>query len=219
VRIGDGATVAIEALARWTDDVLGPVSPQVFVAAAENAGLIGELDNLVLDEACRMSADLGRIRLHVNVSASRLGCPTLEGSVRDALQRHGLPGTRLILEITETSRIPDLSDAVASVRRLREFGVQLALDDFGAGYNTLAQLHSLPADIVKLDQALTREADDALGQSVVAICRSMGMPVIAEGIETQAQVGRIVRWGCEFGQGYLYGKSAPLDSLKLSRAA
>jgi predicted signal transduction protein with EAL and GGDEF domain len=218
VRIGDGTTVAVEALARWTDDKLGPVSPQVFVAAAENSGLIAELDNLVLDQACRVAAELDRIRLHVNVSASRLGCPTLEGSVRDALQRHGLPGTRLILEITETSRIPDLSDAVASVRRLREFGVQLALDDFGAGYNTLAQLHSLPADIVKLDQALTREADDALGQSVVAICRSMGMPVIAEGIETQAQVGRIVRWGCEFGQGYLYGKSAPLDSLKLSRA-
>jgi diguanylate cyclase (GGDEF)-like protein len=218
VRVGDGTIVAVEALARWTDDVLGPVSPQVFVAAAESSGLIGELDNLVLDSACALAADLGRIRLHVNVSASRLGCPMLEGSVRDALQRHGLPGTRLILEITETSRIPDLGDAVASVRRLRELGVQLALDDFGAGYNTLAQLHSLPADIVKLDQALTREADDALGQSVVAICRSMGMPVIAEGIETQAQVGRIIRWGCEFGQGFLYGKSAPLDSLKLNRA-
>jgi diguanylate cyclase (GGDEF)-like protein len=218
VRVGDGMTVAVEALARWTDDTLGPVSPQVFVAAAEHAGIIGELDDLVLDEACRMAVNLDPIRLHVNVSASRLGCPLLEGSVRDSLRRHGLPGTRLILEITETSRIPDLADAVASVRRLRELGVQLALDDFGAGYNTLAQLHSLPADIVKLDQALTREAEDALGQSVVAICRSMGMPVIAEGIETQAQVGRIVKWGCEFGQGYLYGRSAPLDSLNLSRA-
>lgn len=216
VRVGDGATVAVEALARWTDDVLGPVSPQVFVAAAENAGLIGELDDLVLDVACGMAADLDRIRLHVNVSASRLGCPLLEGSVRDALQKHGLPGTRLILEITETSRIPDLGDALASMRRLRELGVQLALDDFGAGYNTLSQLHSIPADIVKLDQTLTREADDALGQSVVSICRSMGLPVIAEGIETQAQVGRIMRWGCEFGQGYLYGRSAPLDSLRLT---
>jgi diguanylate cyclase (GGDEF)-like protein len=216
VRVNDGATVAVEALARWTDHVLGPVSPQVFVAAAESSGLIAELDDLVLDEACRIAAGLGPIRLHVNVSASRLGCPLLEGSVRDALRRHNLPGTRLILEITETSRIPDLTDALASVGRLRELGVQLALDDFGAGYNTLAQLHSLPADIVKLDQTLTRDADDALGQSVVAICRSMGMPVIAEGVETQAQVGRIMRWGCEFGQGYLYGRSAPADSLGLT---
>ncbi|HET6214372.1 MAG TPA: EAL domain-containing protein [Micromonosporaceae bacterium] len=225
VRMDDGVTVAVEALARWTNPTLGCVPPDVFVAAAERSGLVASLDNLVLDRACRDVAMLprqngyGAIGVHVNVSASRLGCPFLEARVRDSLTRHRLPGNRLVLEITETSRIQDLDAAAASTQRLRELGVRLALDDFGTGYNTLAHLHALPVDIVKLDQALTAidgdvQRTEALGRSVVSISRALGMSVIAEGVETFAQANTLASWGCSLGQGFLYGRSVPIEELR-----
>lgn len=229
VHMSNGQTVAVEALARWKSPVLGSVPPQVFVAAAERSGLIAELDDQVLDIACRDTAALignggSPLRVHVNISASRLGCPYLEETIRQTLIRHGLPGDRLVLEITETSQIPDLNAAADSTRRLRQLGVKLALDDFGTGYNTLAHLHALPVDIVKLDHSLTTHTDEqerteALGRSVVSISHALGISVIAEGVETQAQVGRLMRWGCHLGQGYLYGRSMPVAALEIGYPA
>ncbi|MBB5868236.1 diguanylate cyclase (GGDEF)-like protein [Allocatelliglobosispora scoriae] len=228
VRTSDGAVVALEALARWFSPVLGSVSPQVFVIAAERSGLVAELDDLVLDRACRDLAKISsgqpdELAVHVNVSASRLGGPRLESSVRQALDTHGLPGHRLVLEITETSQISDLEAAADSTYRLRDLGVRLALDDFGTGYNTLAHLHALAIDIVKLDRELTASdghghgssRSEALGRSVVTIAQAMGISVIAEGIETADQVCTLTRWGCNLAQGYLYGRSQPLESLTL----
>jgi predicted signal transduction protein with EAL and GGDEF domain len=218
VRMDNGrAPVAVEALARWTHPTLGEVPPDVFVAAAERAGLIGELDNLVLDRACQEAVALaGRdmpIDMHVNVSASRLCEPELEAAVRDALDRHALPGTRLVLEITETCRVPDVDAAAQAIGRLRGLGVRFAMDDFGTGYNTLAQLHLLPVDIVKLCQAHTavdgEERIEALCRSVVSICQGLGLTVIAEGVESTGQAEVLARLGCELGQGYLYGRPAP----------
>jgi EAL domain-containing protein (putative c-di-GMP-specific phosphodiesterase class I) len=219
VRMDNGtAPVAVEALARWTHPTLGAVPPDVFVAAAERAGLIAELDNLVLDRACvEAVAMAGRdnpLDMHVNVCASRLCEPELEDSVRAALDRHALPGSRLVLEITETSRVPDLDAAAHTIARLRELGVRFAMDDFGTGYNTLAQLHLLPVDIVKLCQAHTavdgEERVEALCRSVVSICQSLGLIVIAEGVESATQAEVLARLGCQLGQGYLYGRPAPL---------
>src|SRR5437763_1603485 len=136
----DGATapVAVEALARWTHPTLGAVPPDVFVAAAERAGLIAELDNLVLDRACHEAVTQDEpLDMHVNVCASRLCEPELEEAVRAALDRSGLPGTRLVLEITETSRVPDLDAAARTIVSLRQLGIRFAMDDFGTGYNTL----------------------------------------------------------------------------------
>ncbi|GIH02592.1 GGDEF-domain containing protein [Rhizocola hellebori] len=223
VRLSDGAIVAIESLARWTSPQLGRVPPLVFVAAAERAGLVAALDDLVLDIACRETATLADLQVHVNISAGRLGCPLLEATVRDTLTRHGLDGSRLVLEITETSRIPDLEAAADSTRRLRDVGVGLAIDDFGTGYNTLAHLHTLPVDTVKLDYSLitptaNSERAEAIGRSVVSISRALGISVIAEGVQTQAQVVKLQRWGCHLGQGYLYGRPAPLTELRLTLA-
>ena len=152
VRISDGTIVAVEALARWRHPVVGPVDPDVFVTVAERAGLVAVLDDFVLDRACADTAVLalrfGRpIDVHVNVSAVRLGRPELEAAVNRALCRHALVPERLVLEITETSRMTDLRAAAAAVRRIRETGVRLALDDFGSGFNALAQLHALPVDV------------------------------------------------------------------------
>jgi diguanylate cyclase (GGDEF)-like protein len=224
VRFADGATVAVEALARWTSPVAGPVHPDVFVTVAERTGLVGAIDDFVLNQACADAADLavvyGRpIDVHVNVSAARLGQDGLEQAVAEALHRHGVPSSRLVLEITETRRIPDLAGAAAMVSRLRALGVRIALDDFGSGFNALAQLHSLPIDIVKLDATLTDvdiapEHAEALCRSVLAICTDLNIVVVAEGIETASRAKALAGVGCPLGQGYLFGQPGPLHRLQ-----
>ncbi|GIE33123.1 hypothetical protein Ait01nite_061680 [Actinoplanes italicus] len=220
VRLSDGATVAVEALARWTDPVAGPVHPDVFVTMAERTGLVAAIDDFVLDRACADAAKLaerhGRpIDVHVNVSAGRLAGQGLEDAVRAALTRHRLEPARLIIEITETLRIPDLPSAAGLVERLRALGVRVALDDFGSGFNALAQLHAIPVDIVKLDSSLTNvdaspDRAGALCRSVLAICAELGIIVVAEGLETEERAGAMAALGCPLGQGYLYGAPAPL---------
>jgi len=223
VRLADGVTVAVEALARWTSPVAGSVHPDVFVTVAERTGLVGAIDDFVLDQACADAAALaefyGRpIDVHVNVSAARLGQDGLEEAVAAALARHAMPASRLILEITETRRIPDLPGAAAVAARMRALGVRVALDDFGSGFNALAQLHSLPVDIVKLDATLTDvdiapEHAEALCRSVLSICDDLDIVVVAEGIETPSRSRAMAELGCPLGQGYLYGQPGPLQRL------
>jgi diguanylate cyclase (GGDEF)-like protein len=224
VRLTDGVTVAVEALARWTSPVAGTVHPDVFVTVAERTGLVAAIDNFVLDQTCADAAALavvyGRpIDVHVNVSAARLGQKGLEEAVRAALDRHGMAASRLVLEITETRRIQDLPGAAALAARLRSLGVRVALDDFGSGFNALAQLHSLPVDIVKLDSTLTDvdvapERAGALCRSVLAICTDLDITVVAEGIETSSRARAMADVGCPLGQGYLFGQPGPLHRLQ-----
>jgi diguanylate cyclase (GGDEF)-like protein len=223
VRFTDGATVAVEALVRWTDPVAGAVHPDVFVTVAERTGLVVAIDDFVLEQACADIAVLesmyGRpIDVHVNVSAARLGQEGLEETVFAALARHAVPRGRLIVEITETRRIPDLPRAAAVADRLRSQGVRVALDDFGSGFNALAQLHALPVDIVKLDSTLTDvdtspDRAGAVCRSVLAICAELNVIVVAEGIETVSRATALAELGCHLGQGYLFGQPGPLASL------
>ncbi|GAA0511542.1 GGDEF-domain containing protein [Paractinoplanes deccanensis] len=223
VSLTDGATVAVEALARWTSPVAGPVHPDVFVSVAERTGLVAAIDDFVLDQACADAATLalifGRpVDMHVNVSAARLG-PGLEEVVLAALTRHGVPPSRLVVEITETRRIADLKAAAAVAARLRAHGIRIALDDFGSGFNALAQLHSLPVDIVKLDSTLTDvdiapDQAGALCRSVVTICEGLDIAVVAEGIETPSRATALAGLGCLLGQGYLFGQPGPLHRLE-----
>ncbi|BCY13809.1 bifunctional diguanylate cyclase/phosphodiesterase [Actinoplanes sp. L3-i22] len=223
VRLSDHATVAVEALARWTDPIAGPVHPDVFVTMAERTGLVSAIDDFVLNQACADAQALadryGRpIDVHVNVSAGRLGQQGLEDAVDAALARHAMPPSRLVVEITETLRIPDLPRAAAMVERLRARGVRVALDDFGSGYNALAQLHGMPVDTVKLDSTLTDvdtapDRAGALCRSVLAICADLGITVVAEGIETGERAAALSGLGCPLGQGYLFGPPARLSDL------
>jgi diguanylate cyclase (GGDEF)-like protein len=222
VRLADGTVVAVEALARWTDPVAGPVPPEKFITAAERAGLVGLVDDFVVDRACRDAARFAPghadVVVHVNVSAARYGDPEQEAAVLRALERHGLPGHRLLLELTETARLHDLTAASAAAERFAARGVQLGLDDFGAGYNALQQLHTLPVGVVKLDRSLVTAGTGrsaALCRSVVAICTEMGVKVIAEGLETDDEVAEMVALGCGYGQGHRYGRPAPLAGLGL----
>ena len=224
VRFADGATVAVEALARWMSPTAGAVHPDLFVTVAERTGMVAALDDFVLDRACADAHTLATvydrpIDVHVNVSAARLGQKGLEDAVATALTRHGVSPSRLVIEITETRRIQSLADAAAVAGRLRALGVRVALDDFGSGFNALAQLHSLPVDIVKLDSTLTDvdvapERALALCRSVLAICAELGLQVVAEGIETVQRAAAMAELGCPLGQGYLFGQPAPMHGLR-----
>jgi diguanylate cyclase len=185
------------------------------VLVADSSGLLGPKLATILDDSAQLGGDA---TVHVNISASRLGNPALEGAVRYVLQRYGLAAQHLVLEVTESSRIPDPPAAVASAERLRASGIRLALDDFGTGYNTLAQLHLLPIDILKLDRTLTTingtsERLAALCGSMVRIAADLGITVVAEGVETAGQAAALARLGCGFGQGHLYGRPAPMATM------
>lgn len=223
VQLPEGNPVAVEALARWTTPTGIEISPETFVAAAEAAGLAADLDALVLDTACRDVQQAGLdLDIHVNIGAGRLGNPTFEQQVRLALTRHHLPPNRLVVEITETLPIVDLAHAAAQIKRLNALGVKVALDDFGAGFNSLMYMHALPVQIVKLDRGLAtadQARDLTLYRSVIGLCDELGLTVIVEGIESAAQSDTVYRAGGRLAQGHLYGYPVPISELSLARPA
>jgi diguanylate cyclase (GGDEF)-like protein len=224
VRLADATPVAVEALARWTAPDGTVVSPETFVHAAEHAGLGATLDAMVLDLACREITQAGLdLAVHVNIGAGRLGDAAFENSIRTALERYPLARGQLVVEITETAPVVDLDGGAAAIRRLRSLGVRVALDDIGTGYNSLAYLHALPVDVIKLDRALTTgndpERDAALCRSLVRLCDDLGLAVVAEGIETAAQAEKIAQAGCTLAQGYRFGYPGPLADLSTTREA
>ena len=219
VDLSNGATVGVEALARWHDCELGTVPPDQFIPVAESSGLIVDLGRLVLERACREAmawadhpdADLV---VAVNVSPVQLREPTFVDDVRRALWDSGLPPGRLCLEVTETAIVTDVGEAAHTLRRVRELGVTLALDDFGTGHSSLTLLRNLPLQSVKIDRSLIRkvatEAQDAvLVQLVVDAAHTLGLRVCAEGVEELAQAQQLISLGCDTGQGWLFGRPAP----------
>ena len=222
VALPDATPVAVEALARWTTPTGVEIEPMTFVAAAERAGLGGALDMMVLDLACREVADAGLdLPVHVNMGAERLGQRAFEEFLAHTMGRHGISTGRLVIEITETIPINDLTEGTAAIRRLQDRGVGVALDDFGAGYNSLTYLQALPVDVLKLDRALTvgshLERDIPLYRAIIGLCAELGIDVIAEGVETHRQANDLHTAGCTMAQGYLYGFPSPLrrDDLSL----
>ena len=194
VTLPHGIPVAVEALARWTTPSGVQIPPQTFVSLAEANGLGAQLDAMVLNQACSQIQSAGLdLDVHVNIGAARLGSVEFERAVSRLLALHGLPPHRLVLEITETVPIVDLADGAAAIRRLNALGIRVALDDFGAGYNSLTYLHELPVQVVKLDRGLAMGVDPGrnltLYRSVIGLCEALGLDVIAEGIET-ADAGR-----------------------------
>ncbi|CAO5164642.1 Diguanylate cyclase (GGDEF) domain-containing protein [Frankia sp. AiPs1] len=218
VRLSDRRPVALEALARWTAPGRGPVPPGTFVTAAENSGIVGTLDDMIMGLACTevaLAFPDSELRLHVNVSASRVANMTLLDSVARALASSRFDPSRLVVEITETSRLTDLRGAREVLDEVRALGVAVALDDVGAGHSTLAALHLLPVDVVKLDRTLVEPPRDggrvaAMRRSMIALAHALGAVVVAEGIERETQIAELTELGCELGQGYLFARPAPL---------
>ena len=216
VRAADASVCGVEALARWQHPTLGMVSPVKFIVIAEECGLIDELGEWVLNEACGQLAAWHALGWHhlsmaVNLSAHQLRAPNLVAMVSATLARHGLSGPELELEVTESVAMADPERAIGQLQQLRALGVRLAIDDFGTGYSSLAYLKLLPIQTLKLDRAFVRdietdENDAAISAATLALAHSLGRSVVAEGVETEGQRQFLRQHRCDVLQGYLFGK-------------
>jgi diguanylate cyclase (GGDEF)-like protein len=219
-RASDRVVVGAEALARWHHPHLGLVRPDEFIAIAEQTGLIGELTTVVLDKAlaqARSWRDQGlALRVSVNLSPRSLTEGGLIETVEEALDKHGLPPSALLLEITESTIMSNVEQASAVLARLRAGGVHTALDDFGTGHSSLTQLRAIPVDEVKLDRSFLAgvEADPAARRVIataVALCHDLGKTVVAEGVEDEETAGFLHDSGVDLLQGYYLGRPMPAD--------
>jgi Amt family ammonium transporter len=208
---------AFEALVRWHHPVRGNISPAEFIPIAEQTGLIQAIGLWALREACRYARrwqlaypEAGNIPVSVNVSAKQLGNGHLVDEVRAVLQAERLEPRRLHLEITETALLENLESAAGTLEQLREMEVDLLMDDFGTGYASLSYLPRLPVQTLKIDRSFIRRmglrrTDLEIVGSIMDLARTLGMQVIAEGVETVTQLERLIAFGCELGQGFLFG--------------
>ncbi|WP_240668439.1 putative bifunctional diguanylate cyclase/phosphodiesterase [Piscinibacter defluvii] len=217
-----GAVCGVEALLRWRHPSRGMVSPALFVPLAERFGLIGALGAWAIDEACRQMGEWqhagARIRVAVNLSVHQLREDGLVEHVRQALQRHALPASQLLCEITESVAMDDLAATQRTFDGLRRLGVFLAIDDFGTGYSSLACLRQLPATQLKIDRSFVRDLETceearSVVDAVIHLSHRLGLVVVAEGVETAGQREQLQRMGCDQMQGYLFARPMPADEL------
>jgi diguanylate cyclase (GGDEF)-like protein/PAS domain S-box-containing protein len=232
VRLDDGELVALEALVRWQHPTLGLLSPDEFIDVAEESGLIVPLGRWVLEQACtdlsrwqrrRTVAGKDPLRMSVNVSPRQLQAPQFPEEVVEALRRHHLLASTLTLEITESVLLHDVDTVMSRLLALHAAGLTLALDDFGTGYSSLSYLHRFPIGVIKIDRSFVQriEVDDGLTilDAIVALARSLNLELVAEGIEEESQARQLHLLGCEFGQGYFYGRPMPAREIEQVMAA
>ena len=220
----DHRVVGVEALIRWTHPELGFVPPDQFIPLAEQNGTIIAIGEWVLDQACRQLRewhDQGFVdlRMAVNLSTVQLHHAELPRVVNNLLQIYRLPPRSLELEVTETGLMEDISTAAQHLLSLRRSGALIAIDDFGTGYSSLSYLKSLPLDKIKIDRSFVQDLidddDDAtIVRAIIQLGKSLGMQVIAEGVETAEQEAYIISEGCHEGQGYFYSKPLPARELQ-----
>lgn len=216
VNLRTGECVAAEALLRWKHPSRGLLAPAEFLAVAETSRHMSAIGRYVLHEACRQacqwSAPMDTAAIHVNVSGRQLEVGDFRADVLDALERTGLSPDRLVLELTETYAGRVANSAEADLEHLRRIGVRIAIDDVGTGFSGLAKIVDLPVDILKIDKqfvgGLPRDPRcEAITKAVLGLGSSLGLTVIAEGIESRVQRDLLAEWGCELGQGFLFGKA------------
>ena len=210
--------IGFETLARWTDRDLGPVSPSVFIPIAEERGIIGPLSQLVLRKATEAARSWPKdLFLSFNLSPSQLVDQNTGLHILSILDRTGFDPRRLEIEITETGLMNDPASAEKIVEDLRRVGIRVSLDDFGTGQSSLGRLREFNFDKLKIDRAfvssiLEDRPSEHIIRAILAMCEGLGMDVVAEGIEEEAQADRLVQFGCTGGQGYLFGKPADADT-------
>jgi diguanylate cyclase (GGDEF)-like protein len=217
----DEQPAGAEALVRWHHPQVGLVTPDNFVGAAESTGLVVQIGDWILNQACRQAQAWRQdgttddaFYVSVNVSPRQLAEPDIIGNVARALHRSGLRPDALVLEITETSLMLDFKTGRARLQAFKDLGVRIAVDDFGTGYSSLKRLQTLPVDIVKIDKSfvdhVTATAQDrALVQSIIDVTHAVGMISVAEGVEDREQYCALSELGCDAIQGYLFARPAP----------
>jgi diguanylate cyclase (GGDEF)-like protein len=219
--VKSGGAVGVEALVRWLDPDLGMIWPDQFIPLAEETGLIVPLGHWALKQACQQAREWrdrikGPFHMAVNLSVGQFAMGDLADMVREALNDSGLPPEALQLEITESLVMSNVKTNIRALRELRGIGVRLALDDFGTGSSSLIYLKRFPVDVLKIDRAFvddiaTDAYDAAIVRSIIALGESLGLDVIAEGVETEVQLKKLKAEGCSVMQGYLFSPPLPAE--------
>ncbi|MGN6621748.1 MAG: EAL domain-containing protein [Sphingomonas sp.] len=222
VAIGPGTIVGVEALARWEHGRLGALGAETLFAAAERADLAIALSDRIqhkaLAAAARWPASLSGLRLSINLTAADIARPGFADLFLDRVDTSGFPRGRLTVEITESGLIDDLGAAAALLATLRGAGCRVAIDDFGTGYSSLAYLKALPLDYLKIDKKLAQDIagtprDRIVVRGVIEMARSLGLAVIAEGVETPEQLDLLAKEGCNYYQGFLCAEALSSEAL------
>jgi diguanylate cyclase (GGDEF)-like protein len=229
VVLATGRIVGVEALMRWHHEGRGWISPVQFVPVAEDSDLIHPLGQFALIQSCRQfkawdEAGKGQLRLAVNVSARQFSSAGFVESVDRALRAAEVEAGRLELELTEGVLVENREEATDILNRLKAMDVQIAVDDFGTGYSSLSYLSRLPIDCLKIDRSFVNRIhqvgpDAAIAQAVISLAHSLGLRVIAEGVETSGQLEFLRAHDCEEGQGYLFSAAVPPEAMKTYLAA
>jgi EAL domain-containing protein (putative c-di-GMP-specific phosphodiesterase class I) len=221
----NGDVTGVEALVRWKHPERGMVSPADFIPLAEDTGLIVPLGAWVLETACLQLAVWARseataeLTVAVNISPRQFRQPGFAHKVLDIIDRTGVDAHKLKLELTEGTLLEDVEGVIVTMEMLKDRGVGFSLDDFGTGYSSLAYLKRLPLEQLKIDQSFVRDvlidANDAvIADTIVGLARSLGLAVIAEGVETEAQRSFLAEHGCYAYQGSLFGRPVPPEMLE-----
>ncbi|MCW8195497.1 EAL domain-containing protein [Proteobacteria bacterium 005FR1] len=210
VSLDDHRPLSYEALVRWNHPERGPISPALFIAAAEHSEMIEALDNFVLRRSCHLAAELG-LPIAVNISPRHLRSPHFMNEISSALASAKLSPRLLQLEITESAFVGDFDNTSKRLQALRGMGIEIAIDDFGTGYSSLQYLKRLPVDRLKIDQSFIRHLPDDedsrdLVATIVSLAKRFGLRTTAEGVETAEQLACLRAMGCNTGQGYFFGR-------------
>ena len=224
VELAGGAVCALEALLRWDRPGYGAVSPAVFVPVLESLGLIVPVGRWVIDRVCQQIAEwqrsaIGPIEVSVNVSGHQLIEGDLIADIAQSLADHGVDAHWLEVELTESSLMENTQHTITGLQSLRAMGVKISIDDFGTGYSSLAYLRRFPIDTLKIDIAFIREVtsnpqDAAITRTIIELAHSLDLRVVAEGVETQAQLAFLKAAGCDQIQGYLFSRPLPMAELE-----
>ncbi|HXI12164.1 MAG TPA: EAL domain-containing protein [Thermoanaerobaculia bacterium] len=222
IDLSTGRMSGAEALLRWAHPSKGMISPMHFIPIAEELGLIVPIGLWVLEQATRWASGWPHVQISVNLSARQFREPGLVGDIQRTLSSSGLEPTRLKVEITETAAMLNPEASAATLRRLKELGVEVAIDDFGTGYSSLAYLKRFPLDTLKIDRAFVsglgrNDEDESIVQAIISLARALDLSVTAEGVETSVQLDVLLRLGCTTAQGYYFAK--PLTEEEILKQA
>jgi diguanylate cyclase (GGDEF)-like protein len=230
VSLQTGTAVGVEALVRWQHPERGLVAPDEFIPAAEQSGMIGPIGHWVLTEACRQLAawnqfprlrgpELEPLFVAVNISTRQIEDQALPDTIKRLLETHQLPPSQLHLEITESALLEDSEESLVILNRLKDIGIELVLDDFGTGYSSLSYVRRFPIDTLKIDRSFiadlgeTAEGDSTIVEAILNMANGLGITVVAEGVETQAQADLLLALHCIRAQGWLYAPALPAGKL------
>jgi EAL domain-containing protein (putative c-di-GMP-specific phosphodiesterase class I) len=224
VNLVTGRIIGAESLVRWEHPVLGAISPFEFISIAEETGLIIPIGEWLIETACQQAkiwqtTHLLPVRMSVNLSAYQFKQPGLVRSIAQILHKTGLAANLLTIEISEVTVMEDVEASLILLKQLDELGVQIGIDDFGTGYSSLNYLTRLPIDLLKIDQAFVQNVtvnknDAAIVSTITALASSLNLRVIAEGVETQEQLGFLRRQGCNAIQGFLFSPAVSKEQFE-----